>query len=186
MASEPSERVALASLRTSAPPSEIECDAKDGAASDGGLQGGDVERVDGFLLDFVVVHHGAFAHHDFGDGVVEVDAIARALVALHDGALRVGAHQNQRARMNGDGLRRAAGQVEDFDGLFDDGAASHADQRAIRDHRRVERHEGVLGERSVLAEVRLDDRRVVGEAAHLRPAGRLSGRVSRWPLAKTS
>ena len=43
-----------------------------GAAAELRLHGGDVERVGGFLLHLVVIHHGAFAGHDFGDGVGEV------------------------------------------------------------------------------------------------------------------
>src|ERR1035437_4344360 len=49
-----------------------------GAASDGGLQGRDVEGVGGFLLDFVMIHHGAIANDDFGAGVGEVSEIGRA------------------------------------------------------------------------------------------------------------
>ena len=69
---EPSERMALASLRTSAPPSEMECDENVALLSDAGLQGGDVERGRRFLLQLVVIHHGAVANDDLGDGVGEV------------------------------------------------------------------------------------------------------------------
>ena len=87
MASEPSESVALASLRTSAPPSEMECDEKLALRPSVRLQGGDVERAGAFLLDLVVIDHGAVAGHDFGDGVGEVGARACAHVGLDDGAL---------------------------------------------------------------------------------------------------
>ena len=87
MASEPSERVALASLRTSAPPSEMECDENVALLSDGGLQGGDVERGQRFLLELVVIDDGAVADDDLGDGVGEVGA--GALVGFDDGALGV-------------------------------------------------------------------------------------------------
>src|SRR5450759_252689 len=79
-----------------------------GAASDGGSEGRNMEGVDGFLLDFVMIHHGAIANDDFGDGVGEVSA--GALVRLNDGALRVGADQDQDAGVGhrGAGTRACA------------------------------------------------------------------------------
>ena len=72
MASVPSESTALTSLRTSAPPSEIECDEKFALRPRCGLHGGDVEGLGRFLLHLVVIDDRAIAGHDFGDGVGEV------------------------------------------------------------------------------------------------------------------
>ena len=68
-----------------------------GGASDGDLQGGDVEGGRALLLDLVMIHHGGIADYDFGDGVGEVGA--GAFVGFDDGALGVGANQNQGAGM---------------------------------------------------------------------------------------
>ena len=94
MASVPSESTAFTSLRTSAPPSEMECVEKLALRPKLAVESGHVEGVArSSLLNLVMVHHRAFAGHDLGYGVGEV--AARSRVSLDDGALRVGAHQDQ-------------------------------------------------------------------------------------------
>ncbi len=72
MASVPSESTALASLRTSAPPSEMECEEKLALRPSVACMRGDVEGFERFLLDLVMIDHGAIARDDFGDSVGEV------------------------------------------------------------------------------------------------------------------
>ena len=69
----PSASVALASLRTSAPPSEMECDEKFVLAADLGLEGSYVECVrSSSILQLVMVHYRVIARHDLGDRVREI------------------------------------------------------------------------------------------------------------------
>ena len=112
-----------------------------------------------------MIDHRAFAGHDFGDGVGEVPAGAR--VSLDDGALRVGADQDERARVDRRRKRLAGHIVCDFDRLLDHRAARHAQHRHVVQESGVQRHERVLIEAGVARQVSSDLLRI-----HLFDAGR--------------
>ena len=114
------------------------------------MQGSDVERLDGFLLDLIMIHHGAVADHDFGDGIMEVRA--GALVGLDNGALGVGIHQDQNARVGHSAVRAFVG---DFDGLFDHRVARDLQHRHTVEKRGVQGDEGVSVDGGVAGKILL-------------------------------
>ena len=141
VASVPSESVAPASLRTSAPPSEIECDEKFVLRPSFACRVATWKRRRRFDRDLVVIHHRAVAGHDLGHRVGEVRA--RADVAFDDGALGIRADHDQRPRMRY--ARPVADrQVDDVDRLLDHRSASHPDERAVIQERGVQRGERIL------------------------------------------
>ena len=95
------------------------------------MQAGDVERVERFLLHLVVIDAGVLADEHLRHGVGEIGLARRADVALDDLRLRVGAGDDQRARVRHH--RRAVGarDEDDVDRRVDDGAVGQVDERAV-------------------------------------------------------
>ena len=120
------------------------------------MQTADVKRFFAFALHFDMFNARISTGHDFGDGIGEINALARRSISFDNGCARAIAHQNEVARVRHAG-RFAVRQKQQMNRRFELHVGADLNEGAILCERGIERGESFVFRVQNLAEMFLHD-----------------------------